>query len=423
MPTRPPGTPDVDLTFDSAFGTINGGVFQTAGVQSAGTGVFNSFVRIQNTGTEQGSDTGAAAQFDEKASFHHSILLTNIPIVIGDGSGGTEEGVAYREFRLDLNEATSGTNPFLSLDALQIFQEEAGNLTHFTPGSGFAGTHTNYLVYNMDAGRDHWVGLNDSLSHGSGQSDIRILIPDSAFINDAGHRYVTLYSQFGVQSGWNSGGGYEEWSLNNDHTGPTAAMAVHKTATVPGDTANAVGEVISYSIAVDNVGDTALTGITVSDPSVSNLAAVDANHDGYNDGDTNLDNQLSAGETWQYTASHTVTQNDVNTLGNGSGFISNTVTADSAQTNPITATASVEVESNSSVDLTKAANVSSVNAAGNVIHYTITAANTGITTLTNVQVNDSQVNIFTPIIDPDAGVPGAALLAQVPDGDYNVGDV
>ena len=29
MPTRPPGTPDVDLTFDGANGTINGAVFMT----------------------------------------------------------------------------------------------------------------------------------------------------------------------------------------------------------------------------------------------------------------------------------------------------------------------------------------------------------------------------------------------------------
>jgi len=420
MPTRPPGTPDVDLTFDGASGTINGGVFQTAGVQAAGTGVFNTFVRIQNTGTEQGYNTDAAAQFDEKASFHHSVLLANIPIVIGDGTGGTDEGVAYREFRLDLNEGTTDTNPFLSLDALQIWQEEAGNLTNFTAGSGFAGAHTNFLVYNLDAGGNHWVGLNDALSHGSGQSDIRILIPDSTFINDAGHRYVTLYSQFGVQSGWNSGGGFEEWSLNNNHTGPTDAIAVHKTATVPGGTANVAGEVISYSIAVDNVGDTSLTGITVSDPSVSNLAAVLSG--GFNVGDTDHDNQLSAGETWQYTASYTVTQNDINTLGNGTGLIQNTVTADSAETTPVSASSSVVVESGAAIDLTKTASVTSVDSAGDVISYSLTVTNTGNTTFTSVQVNDSDVNIASPVLDPDAPILGGPLLSQVLNGDYNVGD-
>src|SRR5204863_1245528 len=102
---------------------------------------------------------------------------------------------------------------------------------------------------------------------------------------------------------------------------------------------------ISYAITVDNVGDTALTGITVADPSVSNLAGVDLNNDTFNDGDTNHDGRLSVGETWQYTASHTVTQNDLNTLGNGSGFISNTVTADSAETTPVSASTSGVVES------------------------------------------------------------------------------
>ena len=29
MPTRPSGTPDVDLTFDGASGTLNGAVFMT----------------------------------------------------------------------------------------------------------------------------------------------------------------------------------------------------------------------------------------------------------------------------------------------------------------------------------------------------------------------------------------------------------
>src|SRR3954468_15042132 len=403
MPTRPPGTPNIDLTFDGASGTINGGVFQTAGAQPAGTGVFNSFVRIQNTGTEQGYNTDAAAQFDEKASFHQSVLLTNIPVVIGDGTGGTEEGVAYREFRLDLNEASSATNPFLSLDALQIFQEEAGNLTNFTPGSGFAGAHTNYLVYNLDTGGNHWVGLNDALSHGSGQSDIRILIPDSAFINDAAHRYVTLYSQFGVQSGWNSGGGFEEWSLNNNHTGPTDAIAIHKTALVDGVpngdgvSANAAGDVISYSITVDNVGDTTLTGITITDPLVSNLS--------YVSGDADNDGNLDAGETWHYTASYTVTQNDLNTLGGGDGFIENIVTVDSAQTAPVSATVNVVVQSGASLEMTKTASVTSVDSAGDVISYTLLVTNTGNIQLSGLHVDDTNVNILiAPVIDPDAPI-------------------
>ena len=185
MPTKPPGTPDLDLTEAGSFGVFGDAVFMTGQIQSAGTGQFDSFVQIQRNVSEQGYNTDASAQYDEKNSHNHnhSILLADVPIVIGDGSNGTVEGVAYREFLLDLNEANS--KPYISLDKLQIWQEEAGNLTNFTAGAGFAGAHTNYLAYDLDAGGDKWIALNSDMSHGSGQSDYRILIPNSAFINDA----------------------------------------------------------------------------------------------------------------------------------------------------------------------------------------------------------------------------------------------
>jgi len=421
MSTRPPGSPDIDLTFDNSFGVLNGAVFMTGPTQSAGTGTFNSFVQLQHTGIEQGYNTDASAQFDEKSTLNHnhSVLLANVPIVVGDGTNGTIDGITYREFLLDLNEST-GTAAYISLDALQIWQEEAGNLTNFTAGAGFAGTHTNYLAYNLDAGGDHWVALNDGLSHGSGQSDVRILIPDSYFINDAAHRYVTLYSEFGAQAGWGAGGGFEEWGLNGISSGATSALSIHKVATVPGGTADVAGEVIDYAISVANTGNTALTGITVTDPSVSNLAAVLSG--GFNVGDTNQDNQLSSGETWLYTANHIVTQDDIDTDGGGTGVISNTATVDSIETNPVSASASVVVDRHPSVLLVKTADVAGVDAAGDVINYTITFANTGNTTLNNPHVDDPQVNIVTPVVDLSAPILGPELLAQILNGDYNVGD-
>ena len=334
MPTTPPpGTPTLDLTLPGTAGSINGAVFMT-GLYQLVPDQFSSFLEIRDNGTEQGYNTDGALQQDQRdvQNSTHSILLAEVPIVIGDGSQGTMEGVAYREFRLNLGEA-GNAKQYLSLDALQIWQQEAGNLTNFTAGLGFAGSHTNYLAYNLDAGANRWIGLKEGANgNGANATEYTILIPDSFFINDPAHRYVTLYSEFGVQAGWNADSSSEEWGLSHASGGPVSAMTVHKTATVPGDTANVVGEVISYAITVANVGNTALTGITVTDPSVSNLAAVDANFDGFNDGDANHDNQLSAGETWQYTASHTVTQSDLDTNGGGDGTIDNTVTADSAQT-------------------------------------------------------------------------------------------
>src|SRR5262249_45027891 len=159
-----------------------------------------------------------------------------------DGTNGTQEGVAYRELLLDLNEPNGQTKPYLSLDALQVWQEESGNLTNFTSGAGFAGAHTNHLVYNLDARGAPSVGLTDGMSHGSGQSEYRILIRSDAFINDAADRYITVYSQFGLQSGWESGGGFEEWGLHGASGGAVSALALTKTASVPGGTADTVGE-------------------------------------------------------------------------------------------------------------------------------------------------------------------------------------
>ena len=421
MPTPPPGTPTLDLTMPGTAGSINGAVFMT-GLYQLVPDQFSSFLEIRHNGIEQGYNTDGALQQDQRdvQNSTHSILLAEVPIVIGDGSQGTVEGVAYREFRLNLAEA-GNTKQYLSLDALQIWQNEAGNLTNFTSGLGFAGPHTNYLAYNLDAGANRWIGLKEGVnSNGANATEYTILIPDAFFINDPAHRYVTLFSKFGEQAGWDADSSSEEWGLSHASGGPVSAMTVHKTATVPGGTANAAGEVISYDITVANVGNTNLTGITVSDPSVSNLAAVTSG--GFNVGDTNHDNQLSTGETWHYSASYTVTQNDINTLGGGDGQIENTVTADSAQTAPVSATASIEVENASSVDLVKTANVSSVDAAGDVITYTITITNDGNTTLTNPVVEDSNVNIVTPIYDFGAGILGPELLAPVIDGDYNVGD-
>src|SRR4051794_25081688 len=153
---RPLGTPNVDLTFDGASGTIDGAVFMTGLFQSVPDSFF-SFLDVRHNGVEQGYNTDGALQQDQTDVHNstHSILLAEVPIVVGDGSHGTVEGVAYREFRINIAEAGS-TKQYLSLDSLQIWQEESGSLTNFT-ASGFAGSHTNYLAYNLDAGGDHWV--------------------------------------------------------------------------------------------------------------------------------------------------------------------------------------------------------------------------------------------------------------------------
>jgi uncharacterized repeat protein (TIGR01451 family) len=404
MPIRPPGTPTLDLTLADSFGFIDDVVFETAQAQPAGTGNFNTFEQIQHNGVEQGYNTDGAKQFDTKstANFNHSILLAQIPIVIGDGTNGTIEGVAYREFLLDINEPNGSTKSFLSLDKLQIWQEESGSLTGFTPGAGFSGTHTNNLVYDLDAGGDKWIGLNGALSHGSGQSDLAVLVPDSSFVNDGTDRFVYLYSEFGVQDGWDAGGGSEEWGLSTSN-GPnvtTNAMSISKTASVPGGTADQVGEVITYAIKVSDVGNTNLTNVTVTDPTVSDLTR-GADIVGNND------NVLNPGEIWSFTAHQTVAQADLNS-GGEDGAIVNIATAKSDQTSPISASTTIPVVAptgpHTTVVLTPAP--ATATAGGEVINYAI-----GVT-------NDGSLDLTEPVVQDLAGNPEP----EVQSGGFNVGD-
>jgi uncharacterized repeat protein (TIGR01451 family) len=179
------------------------------------------------------------------------------------------------------------------------------------------------------------------------------------------------------------------------------ALNIVKDATVPGGTANVAGEVISYTITVQNTGNQMLTGVTVTDPMISDLILV-ANA-------ASTDGELDVGETWTWTGTHVVTQAEID----AGGYILNVATADSNQTGPDTDDASVTVEQAASLNIVKDASVAggTANAAGEVINYTISVQNTGNQTLTGVDVTD-------PFISNLALVANAASA----DGELDVGE-
>ena len=85
----------------------------------------------------------------------------------------------------------------------------------------------------------------------------------------------------------------------------------------------AAGQQVPYTFTVTNTGNQTLTNITVSDPKCSGPISGPA-------GDSNTDGKLQTTETWIYTCSHTVTQAEIDAGGN----LTNTVTADSAESGP-----------------------------------------------------------------------------------------
>src|SRR5436190_1996255 len=86
-------------------------------------------------------------------------------------------------------------------------------------------------------------------------------------------------------------------------------LHIEKDASVPGGTADVAGETISYTMAVTNTGNAAIAGVVVTDAFTSNEAPVLVA--GFNSGDTDQDNLLDVNETWHYTASHVVTQDEL----------------------------------------------------------------------------------------------------------------
>ncbi|PUE49117.1 hypothetical protein B9Z47_06340 [Limnohabitans sp. 2KL-1] len=189
-------------------------------------------------------------------------------------------------------------------------------------------------------------------------------------------------------------------TADSDQTGPDtddAAIPVYanpllnitKEALVPGGTADAAGEVISYTIAVQNLGNLTLTNVTVTDPFISDLTRIEDA--------TTANNALDVGETWHYTASHVVLQSEIDAGGN----INNTATADSLQTGPDSADAFVPVEQRPALNITKDASIDGGTAdqAGEIISYSIAVQNLGNQTLTNVTVTDPFISDLALIND------------------------
>ena len=91
------------------------------------------------------------------------------------------------------------------------------------------------------------------------------------------------------------------------------------------------GDIANYPIDVFNNGETALTGVTVTDTLATSGAVAVLKSGSFNSGDTDSDNVLDVGETWHYTATQTATQADLDTNGGGDGKKGNSATVVASQ--------------------------------------------------------------------------------------------
>jgi hypothetical protein len=206
-------------------GTLNNAIFQEIDPNDpAGTGVLNSFVRLQSPGNstvEEGYNTdGRPLQFDENNSpqFTRSLKLSDVPIF-------TIGGVEYRQFVLDINEPNATkkdpAKPLIDLEKLQIFLGNAGNLVNYPTFGGNA-----VKIFDLDSNGDNTVKLSDS-NAGSGRSDLLTFIPNSLFTGS--NQYVYLYSKFSGAEG-----GFEEWAVQVKEETENPPKSVPEPASVAG---------------------------------------------------------------------------------------------------------------------------------------------------------------------------------------------
>jgi len=184
--------------------------------QSTGTGVIDSFLRVQASGgntSEQGYNTSLSAPLDDKSgSFTRSLLLTEVPIVnIG--------GVDYYQFLLDINQVNS--SGLLSLNQIQLFTSSTDrndgtvSLNGTEPTLSFTGgSTTEQFRLSSTYSNPYDIQLNYNLNPGSGAGDMFFYVAKSGITPLAGQTYLILYSQFGNPPGVNgTNDGFEEWAV------------------------------------------------------------------------------------------------------------------------------------------------------------------------------------------------------------------
>jgi uncharacterized repeat protein (TIGR01451 family) len=246
---------------------------------------------------------------------------------------------------------------------------------------GTVGTVINYTYVVKNAGNVTLAGpftiTDDKL--GTVSCPAGALVPGASVTCATSHTITQADLDAGsiVNTAYATDGGTGTKSNN-----ATATVTAHQnqhlalTKTANPTSYNAVGQVIVYTLVATNDGNVTLTGVSISDPLLAALSCTPTQPA-----------TLAPGEQLTCTAGYTVTQADLD-----AGHINNTAIATGTPPSgpPLSATASASVSGVQAghLALTKTADPTSYNAAGQIIVYTLVATNDGNVTLSNVSISD-----------------------------------
>ncbi len=161
----------------------------------------------------------------------------------------------------------------------------------------------------------------------------------------------------------------------DDETVKLSELEIVKEADV--DFYSAVGDVINYTITATNTGETALSNVDISDNLMADL-------DGWTCDPTLVVDDLQPGETIVCTASYTIVQADI-----VAGTVFNQACTDSDETPEVCDDVTTPL---AELEIVKEAAPDTYSAVGDEIVYTVTATNTGVATLTDVDITDALID-------------------------------
>ena len=221
--------------------------------QSSGTGLFDPFVRLQGSPTENGYNTNGAVQFDTKSGQWTKAIMESaiprVPCEVDEDPATTEQ---CWELFVDINEGNNAK--YISLTRVEIWSATSPTLVGY-----------NELTHTFASGATRvydFVGeiqIHD-VNQGSGRGDLRYLVPVQPFPNE----WFVLYSEWGSTTEapdgktYASEGGFEEWKVRK-----APSVTIVKTADALSVNA---GQNIGFTITVTNTGAADATGVMISDP-------------------------------------------------------------------------------------------------------------------------------------------------------------
>ena len=313
----------------------------------------------------------------------------------GNGDGATGADAACDDV------TTPGTqSPALSIDkvATESGFDSVGDVIHYTITATNTGNVTLHDVVVTDA----QVSTLDCTP----ATPVADLAPGASITCTASHTIV--------QADLDAGSFYNQACTDDGNgDGATGADPICDDVTTPGDqnpalsiekvdntgSFDSVGDVINYSITATNTGNVTLHDVVVTDAQVSDLDCAPATPVA----------DLAPGGTITCTASHTITQDDID-----AGSFWNQACTDDGNGNgeagaaPVCDDVTTPGSKNPHLAIDKVATESGFDSVGDVIHYTITATNDGNVTLHDVVVTDAQVSDLdctpaTPVADLAVG--------------------